>query len=611
MSEEDKTPKAYKFDDVTVDCRDFRVLKTGESRRITPRAFEVLVFLLANRGRVVGKQELFDAVWRETFVTDNALTRMVKEIRRVIGDDADAPRYIETVPKRGYRFIAEVEKIEAEAPAAAAENSPKNAPNVSSIAVLPFINQSGDADNDYLSEGITEGIINNLSRLANLRVVPRSTVFYFQGRNFNPIEAGRRLNVQLALSGRVLQRADTLVVNAELVDVSNEAQIWGEQYRHKITDIFDLQEEISRRICAHLQSKFSGEQHQEQRQEPQQQQQQRQIHSVARPTADAEAYRLYLKGRYFWNRRPQGLTKGIEYFEQALEKDARFALAYAGLADSYSTLGSWENGALPPSVAMPRACAAAQKALAIDGGLAEAHTTLAYTKLHYDWDFAAAEAGFKRALQLNANYVHAYHWLSHYYIATGQHEKSLEASLRALELDPLDLIINVHLVWHYWMARQPDEALRQVEKTRELDARFIWSDFFAGLALEEKGFYKQASAEFRNALAISPEFPLLQAALGHALGCHGQLAEARKIVESLEQQRFEKYVPAYDLAIANLGIGDTGAALSRLREAVGERSGWAAYFAVEPRLDALRGAPQFDRLIERVGLSKSDLQKPL
>jgi DNA-binding winged helix-turn-helix (wHTH) protein/Tfp pilus assembly protein PilF len=586
MSDEDKLPNNYKFDDVVVDCRDFRVLKKNESRRITPRAFEVLVFLLARHGRVVSKQELFDSIWKESFVTDNALTRMVKEIRRVIGDDADLPRYIETVPKRGYRFIAQVETIEQKE-----ENATKNIlSSVSSIAILPFVNQSEDSDNDYLSEAITESIINNLSRLSNLRVAPRSTVFYFQGRDVNPLEIGRRLNVQTILSGRVLQRNDTLIVNAELVDVSGEAQIWGEQYRYKITGIFDLQEQISRTICAQLQLKLGNEQSNS---------------TAERPTRDAEAYRLYLKGRYFWNRRPQGLTKGIEYFEQALEKDENFAHAHAGLADCYSTLGSWENGSLPPSVAMPKACAEAQKALAIDGNLAEAHTTLAYTKLHYDWNFADAEAGFKRALQLKSSYVHAYHWLSHFYMATGQVKKSLEASLRALDLDPLDLIINVHLAWHYWLAREPDEALRQAEKTRELDSHVIWSNFFAGLALEEKGLFKQAAAEFKNALDISSDFPLVQAAFSHALGGAGQLTEARKITEILKKHRSKKFVPAYDIAISCLGSGEKNSALAWLREAVNERSSWAVYFAVEPRLDALRSTPPFESFLKQIGLQNT------
>ena len=421
MNDEGKSPQGYKFDDVVIDCRDFRVFKKDEPRRITPRAYEVLLFLLTQPGRVVSKQELFDQIWKESFVTDNALTRMIKEIRQVIGDDADAPRYIETLPKRGYRFIAQVESISPKTEALQTEKQN----GIASIAVLPFSNQSNNEENDYLSEGITESIINNLSRLPNLRVTPRSLVFNFQKQDVNSVEAGQRLNVQMVLSGRVLQRADALIVNSELVDIANKAQIWGEQYRYKITDIFDLQEEISRTISSQLQLKFGdGEQD----------------GPPVGPTPDAEAYRLYLKGRYFWNRRPQGLAKGVEYFEQALKKDDNFALAHAGLADSYSTLGSWENGGLPPSIAMPRARAAAMRALELDPSLAEAHTTLAYTKLHYDWNFKEAEAGVKHALTLHKNYVHAHHWLSHIHMAQGDAEKSLAASLRAYELDPLDLI---------------------------------------------------------------------------------------------------------------------------------------------------------------------------
>lgn len=583
MNEHWKDPQGYKFDDVVIDCRDFRVLKKDETRRITPRAFEVLVFLLAHTGRAISKQELFDEIWKESFVTDNALSRMIKEIRQVIGDDADAPRYIETLPKRGYRFIAPVERIESttEGRGSGTESG------ISSIAVLAFINQSDYADNDYLSEGIGESIINNLTRLPNLRVTPRSMVAYFQKRDVNPIEAGRRLNVQMVLSGRVLQRADSLIVNAELVDVANEAQIWGEQYRYKITDIFDLQEEISRTISAQLQLKFGGD-----RQKP----------APVRPTPDAEAYRLYLKGRYFWNRRPQGLARGVEYFEQALKKDENFALAYAGLADSYSILGSWESGELPPSTAMPKACAAAMKALEIDPSLAEAHTTLAYTKLHYDWNFKEAEKDVKHALSIHNNYVHAHHWLSHIYMAQGDAENSLAASLRAYELDPLDLIINVHLSWHYWLARQPDESIMLAERTRELDPNVMWSSYFAGLALQVKGLHEEAVAEFRRARALSPQVTLAHAALGNALGYSGETEEARIILLELEKQRSSRFVPAYDIALVRLGLGEKTAALDWLNEAAREHSSWIAYLKVEPRLDALRTMPEFGELLDRVAL---------
>ena len=583
MTNEGKSPQGYKFDDVVIDCRDFRVFKKDEPRRITPRAYEVLLFLLTQQGRVVSKQELFDQIWKESFVTDNALTRMIKEIRQVIGDDADAPRYIETLPKRGYRFIARVERI-----APKTEGRPAaNQNGVASIAVLPFINQSNNEENDYLSEGITESIINNLSRLPNLRVTPRSVVFHFQKQDVNSVEAGQLLNVQMVLSGRVLQRADALIVNSELVDIVNQAQIWGEQYRYKITDIFDLQEEISRTISAQLQLKFGSGQQDSPR---------------VGPMPDAEAYRLYIKGRYFWNRRPQGLAKGVEYFEQALKHDANFALAYAGLADSYSTLGSWENGGLPPSIAMPKARAAAMRALELDPSLAEAHTTLAYTNLHYDWDFKEAEAGVNHALALHKNYVHAHHWLSHIHMAQGDAEKSLAASLRAYELDPLDLIINVHLAWHHWLAREPDKAITLAERTRELDPNVIWSSYFAGLALEQKGLYEEAAVEFRQAHELSPQVTLAHAALGNTLGYCGETREARNILMELEKQRSARFVPAYDIALVRLGLGETAAALDWLNEAVVEHSGWIAYLKVEPRLDSLRRMPEFIELVDRVGL---------
>lgn len=580
MSKTDKNPLVYEFDDVVLDSGNFRILKSGQTKKITPRAFEVLLFLIERKDQLVSKQELFEAVWKESFVTDNALTRMIKEIRQVIGDDADFPRYIETVSKRGYRFIAEL------ASAKSAQNTLQieKDKNDSSIAVLPFINQSEDSENDYLSEGITENIINNLSKLSSLRVVPRSTVFYFQGRNINPLDVGRKLKVRTVLFGRLLQLGENLIVNTELIDVLSNSQIWGEQYRYKTADIFDLQKQISQEIFAQLQIAIGSKE---------------QNQLIERPTHDAEAYQLYLKGRFFWNRRPQGLMKGIEYFEQALEKDPEFAHAHAGLADSFSTLGSWENGALPPTIAMPKACAVAQKALSLDSKLAEAHTTLAYTKLHYNWDFESAKAGFEHALLLNNNYVHAYHWLSHYYIATGQFEKSLQMSLKALEIDPLDLIINSHLAWHYWMVREPDKALLQIEKTRELSPDDIWSCIFAGLALEVKGLYGDAITEFQKALNISPEFPLVQAALGHAMGCNNQLTGARKISEMLINHRSKKFIPAYDIAIAHLGINERDSALAWLKETIAERSGWGAYFEIEPRLEPLRNNPDFADLLRQ------------
>jgi serine/threonine-protein kinase len=393
------------------------------------------------------------------------------------------------------------------------------------------------------------------------------------------------LKVRAIACGRVRQHGEHLIVSAELIDIENQAQLWGEKYQYKTADIFELQEEISQKISAQLKAKLSAE-------------------KPPAPTADREAYRLYLKGRYFWNRRPQGLFKSIEYFDAALARDPEFALAHAGLADSYSTLSSWESGVLPPAVGMPKARAASLRALEIDDSLAEAHTTLAYTKLHYDWKFAEAEAGIKHALYINKNYVHAHHWLSHVYMAQGDAEKSLAESLIAYELDPLDLIINVHLAWHHWLARQPEETIAMAEKTRELDANVIWSSFFAGLAFQQKGLHDDAAREFGRAREISSGVTLVNAALGNALALAGGAPEARKILIELEKQRAQKFVPAYDIALVRLGLGETAAALDWLNKAADEHSGWMAYLKVEPRLDALRPLPEFDELLKRVGVSE-------
>jgi TolB-like protein/Flp pilus assembly protein TadD len=579
MSKEKRPAARYNFDDVLIDGRDFVVRKAGETRKITPRAFEVLLYLLERRGRLVEKQELFEAVWKESFVTDNALTRMVKEIRHVIGDAADAPIYIETVPKRGYRFIADVKT---DAPQSSRAGADEDA-SINSIAVMPFLNLSEAADKEYLSEGITESIINSLSRISGLRVVPRSTVFYYQGKESSPQAVGRELNVRAVLVGRVLQVGDALIIKTELIDVEQESQLWGEQYRRADSDLFVLQEEISREISEKLRLKLSHEERER---------------LTRRPTENPEAYQLYLKGRYFWNRRPQGLKRGIEYFERALALDPQYALAYSGLADSYGTLGSWENGGLPPNEAMPRARASALKALEIDGQLAEAHTTLAYAQMHYDWDFAGAGANFCRAFELNPNYVHAKHWYSHYCLARGRVEESLAYSKRSLELDPLDLIINVHMAWHYWLAGDPEEAIAQCEKTRELDQQAIWPGFFAGLAYEQKGLYGEAIIEFRKAQALSGEVTFLKAAHGHVLGRDGQKEQARQMLGELEAMQRKKYVPAYDFAMIHLGLGETERALDWLRKARTERSSWLAYAGVEPRLAGLRSEPEFADLMK-------------
>jgi serine/threonine protein kinase/tetratricopeptide (TPR) repeat protein len=455
-----------------------------------------------------------------------------------------------------------------------------------SVAVLPFVSMSADPNAEYLSDGITENLINALSQVPNLRVVPRSLVFGYKGREVDPRKAGRELNVRVVLMGKVVERGDNLSVQTELVDVARVSQLWGRQYSRKFSEIFAVQEEIAKEVKEKLHLQPSEDHKQPSRHQ----------------TESTEAYQLYLKGRYYWDKRPRNIQKGIDYFERAIARDPSYALAYTGLADCYSSLGSWDGSDLPPREAFPKAEAAALKALAIDDRLGEAHTSLAYVKLHYDWDWSGAEREFKRAIELNPQYATAPHWYSHYLMAMGRTEESLAAAKRALELDPLDLIMNVHLAWHYWLAREYDHQIEQSRKALELDPNYHQGLFFLGLAYEQKGMFAQAIAEHEKATAVSDRSMVMLSALGHAYGLAGRKGEAQRVLTELKELSDRRHFGAYEIAAIYVSLGEKDQAFAWLDRAFQERSSWLTYLKREPRLDSLRGDPRFRELMQRVGL---------
>jgi len=338
--------------------------------------------------------------------------------------------------------------------------------SIDSLAVLPFINASADPEAEYLSDGITESIIHNLSQLSGLRVMARSTVFRYKGRESNPQEVGQELGVGAVLLGRVLQFGERLIIRTELVDVVSGYQLWGEQYNRDLIDIFAVQEEIAREISETLRLKLRVEE----------------LRLLAkRSTESTAAYHAYLKGRYYWNKRTgDALRKAIQYFQEAIDTDPVYALAYAGLADCYTTLGWWR--VLPPAESFPKATAAAVKALEIDQTLAEAHTSLAHVRLNYDWDTTEAERAFNRAIESNPNYATAHHWRAEYFAATGRLDKAVDEDKRALELEPLSLIINSGLGCFLYWARRYDEAIAQIKKALGMDPHFTAARFFIVLA---------------------------------------------------------------------------------------------------------------------------------
>ncbi|MDT4953494.1 MAG: eukaryotic-like serine/threonine-protein kinase [Acidobacteriota bacterium] len=462
---------------------------------------------------------------------------------------------------------------------------------IDSVAVLPFVNVGGDVNTEYLSDGITESIINSLSQLPNLKVIARSSVFRYKGKEIDPQTVGRELGVRAVLTGRVVQMGDQLSIQTELVDVDTQTRLWGENYNRKVSDIIPLQDEISREISEKLRLKLSGKEREQ---------------LSKRYTENSEAYQLYWKGRYLWNRRrPEDIREAIRDFQSAIDLDPNYALAYTGLADCF-VLGNLLQ--MSPREAMPIAIEKTNRALAIDPGLAEAHTSLAKIKLSYEWDWTGAEAEFKKAIELKPGYATAYQWYGVYLSEMGRHAESLEQRKRALNLDPLSLSTSTGVGRAYFWAHRYDEAIQHLQETLEKDAKYADTHWSFGLAYEGKKMYEEAIASFQSAISLSKtaEFPEgkpeMIAALGHAYAVSGRRDEALKIIGQLEAQiALGRYISPYSIALIYIGLGEKDLAFDWLDRAYKERDESYIHLKVDPRLDDLRSDPRF---IERLRLIK-------
>jgi len=458
---------------------------------------------------------------------------------------------------------------------------------IDSIAVLPFENASGNTELEYLTDGITESLINSLSQLGGVRVVARSTVFKYKGHEVNPETMGRALKVRALLMGRVTQRGELLNIQSELVDVQGGSQIWGEQYTHKFRDIFVVQEVIAREIARKLKLKLSREQRKR---------------LTRRYTENSEAYQLYLRGRYYWNKRtPEWMRKGIENFQLAIQADPEYALAYAGLADCFALLGSY--GALSPVDAFQKAKRSALKALEIDNMLAEAHTSLAFTEAFYDWDWPAAQVSFKRAIRLSPSYPTAHHWYSYLLMAHARWDETFATIRRALDLDPLALIINAQLSWALHLSRRYDDAIEQAQKTLEMDPNFGIAQLWMGLSHLQNRNYDKALPSLQSAHQILGSAPIVLGALGQAHALAGLRDVANATIAQLAEQGRERYVTPVATALIFLGLGKLDQAFDWLEKGLEDRSWWLAWLKVDPLFDPCRSDPRFQSLAARVGLT--------
>ena len=457
---------------------------------------------------------------------------------------------------------------------------------IDSLAVLPFDNISGDPEHEYLSDGITGSLINILAKIPKLRVMAQSTVSRYKGRGIDPQAIGRELNVRAILTGRVMQRGGSLRIGAELVDVATGSQIWGAQYDRAPGDIFVVQDQISDEISGTLRPQLT-------RQERKQ--------LTKHHTENPEAYRLYLKGRHYWNKwTEEGFYKAIEYFQQAIEKDPDYALAYTGLADSYVLLG-W-NSYLPPKEAFPKGKMSAITALHLDPNLAEAHTSMAALLWLHDWQWEEAQTEFKRSLELSPTYPTANHWYAEYVMTMGRHEEALARMKNGQELDPLSLIINVAVGWNLYCARRYDEAIEQLRRTVELEPNYPVTYWILGLSLRKTGCYELAVTEGQKGVNLSGDSPLMRAALAHTLGAAGRTSEAVQMLDDLIKLATQRYVAPYFLAGIHIGLGENEHAIELLEKSYEEHSHWLIYLHMDPSMDGLRQDPRFQDLLRRVGL---------
>ena len=485
-------------------------------------------------------------------------------------------------------LLAELELVKHSFVAEDVRLSTKKEKPLPSIAVLPFVNMSAQSENEYFSDGLAEELINALTKIKGLQIVARTSAFSFKGKEIDIREIGRKLNVRTVLEGSVRKAGNRLRITAQLVKVADGYQLWSERYDKEMDDVFAIQDEISLAIVERLKVELLSEE---------------KATLAKRYTENPEAYSLYLKGRYYWNKRTaEGFRKAIENFRTAIAEDPTYASAYAGLADSYALLGDVGVTAIPPKEAFSNAKTTVQKALELDETLAEAHTSLAHLRMH-DFDWSNAERGFKRALELNPNYATTLHWYALYLALRGRSQEAIATMKRALELDPVSLAINTDLGVLYYYARRYDQAIAQYHKTLEMDAGFVRAHITLVSAYAQKGMYQEAIDMFQKAIDLSADRSKV-AVLGRVYAQSGKKDESIKAIDELKLLSKQRYISPYSIALIYACLDEKNQAFDWLQRGYEEGVGDLIYLKVDPYLDNLRSDPRFIELLVKVGLEK-------
>jgi TolB-like protein/DNA-binding winged helix-turn-helix (wHTH) protein/Flp pilus assembly protein TadD len=624
-----------------LDPRAGELRKHGLRVRLQEQPFQVLAMLLEHPGEVVTREELQKKLWpADTFVDfDHGLNKAINKIREALSDSTDSPRFVETVARRGYRFLAEV-KVADSAPARSPELAtlphpvaevgdrpdladkpamPKHllssfawkvpafallllvaslagwklhswnrqSPVIRSLAVLPLESLSSDASQDYFADGMTDELISDLGQISALRVISRTSVMVYKHAHEPLPQIARELNVDVVVEGTVLRSGDRVRITAQLIDASSDKHLWSQSYEGELRDTLALQNQVARAIADQIRINVN----------PQEQAALKNVKIV-----NPQAYESFLKGRYFWNKRTaDGLKVALAYFNQAIDEDPKYAPAYSGLADTYSLLGDWQYAAMTPKEALPRAKAAAIKALDLDGALGEAHNSLAFCLDGFDWDFDAAGKEFRRAIELNPSYATAHHWYAWHLSLLGRYDEGIAEMRKAENLDPLSLIINADLAELLVLAHSYDESIRQSRKTIEMDPNFALAHNQLAQAYLQKHMNDEAVAELQKAAQLSGGSPTVMANLARAYVASGKRSEAIKLLRELKKRSNATYSHGSEIAVIYAALGDKDQAMTWLEKGYEER--FNPGVLLRPGFDPLRSDPRFQELVRRIGLN--------
>ena len=552
---------------------------------LPPKALDLLHLFLVTPGEVLTREALQAQLWPDVVVEEGNLTKLVHHLRRTLETAPDLTEPIETVRKRGYRFVGRVERLPAVPPPAVPAVLPvAAAPNVRAprssgartLAVLPFA--EAEPLDQYLAEGLADRLLEALVQVPGLAVLARTSAFREGSGQNDPLGAGARLGVDLVVSGRLLRTEVGFRVTARLDELATERTLWSLDVERSVSDLLLLDASLASAVASTLGLTPPG---------------------PLRPArhAPAPALEKVVQARYFWNRRPgEVVNQAIRCYEEALALDSDNAEAWSGLAEVYASLGSWEAGVLPHAEGQSKAMSCAGRALAIDPTVAEAHAAIGYAALHYSWDAASAERSFRSALALNPHCVTAHHWYSHLLAAAGRVEESARESHRCLQLDPMNLLMTVHLAWHHHMAREPSHVVEVAERSVAMDPRYHWGHYFLAWGLESLGEHARALDAAREAVGVAAGNPVMRSLFGRALALAGDGVAARQTAGDIALAGGPEEKFAYEIALIHLGLGEPDEALRWLERARIRRSGWMAYLGVDPRLDPLRAEPRFQSL---------------